>query len=82
VTFGNAAGTGADTYAELTFTAGAGTLAPGAQTGDIQLRMAKTDWTNFNEANDYSFDPTKTAYADWSKTTLYMNGTLVWGAEP
>ncbi|MFC4302366.1 glycoside hydrolase family 9 protein [Cohnella boryungensis] len=82
VTFGSAAGTGADTYAELTFTAGAGTLAPGAQTGDIQLRMAKTDWTNFNEANDYSFDPTKTAYADWSKTTLYMNGTLVWGAEP
>jgi hypothetical protein len=82
VTFGSAAGSGADTYAELTFTAGAGTLAPGGQTGDIQLRMAKTDWTNFNEANDYSFDPTKTAYADWSQMTLYLNGTLVWGVEP
>ncbi|MFC4302367.1 cellulase family glycosylhydrolase [Cohnella boryungensis] len=82
LTFGSAAGTGADTYAELSFGAGAGSLAPGGQTGDIQLRMTKTDWTNFNEADDYSFDPTKTAYADWSKVTLYENGTLAWGTEP
>ncbi|WP_256758962.1 glycoside hydrolase family 9 protein [Cohnella sp. WQ 127256] len=82
VTFGSASGTGADTYAELSFTPGAGSLAPNGQTGDIQLRMAKTDWSNFNETGDYSYDPTKTTYTDWSKATLYLNGTLAWGMEP
>jgi len=71
-----------DSYVELSFTSGAGSIAAGGQTGDIQLRMAKSDWTNFNESNDYSFDPTKTAYADWNHVTLYQNGTLVWGIEP
>jgi len=82
VTFGSLSRPGADTYAELSFTSGAGSIAANGQTGDIQLRMSKTDWSNFNEADDYSFDPTKTAYADWSKVTLYQNGTLVWGVEP
>ncbi|XID92815.1 DUF4466 family protein [Paenibacillaceae bacterium WGS1546] len=82
VTFGSASGTGADTYAELSFTAGAGSIAANGQTGDIQLRMAKSDWSNFNEADDYSYDGTKTAYADWNKVTLYHNGTLIWGIEP
>ncbi|WP_373291209.1 glycoside hydrolase family 9 protein [Paenibacillus marchantiophytorum] len=82
VTFGSASGAGADTYAELSFASGAGSLAPNGQTGDIQLRMAKTDWSNFNETGDYSYDPTMTAYANWNKVTLYLNGTLVWGIEP
>jgi len=82
VTFGTVSGTGADTYAEISFASGAGSIAANGQAGDIQLRLAKTDWSNFNEANDYSYDSTKTAYADWSKVTLYQNGTLVWGTEP
>ncbi|CAM4474153.1 glycoside hydrolase family 44 protein [Paenibacillus tarimensis] len=72
----------ADDYVELSFTPGAGTLAAGGQTGDIQLRMAKNDWSNFDESNDYSFDPAKTSYTNWDKVTLYHNGTLVWGIEP
>ncbi|MFC5470439.1 glycoside hydrolase family 9 protein [Cohnella suwonensis] len=71
-----------DTYVELSFTSGAGSIAAGGQTGDIQLRMSNSDWSNFNESNDYSFDPTKTAYANWNHVTLYENGTLVWGIEP
>jgi endoglucanase len=71
-----------DTYVELSFTSGAGSIAIGGQTGDIQLRMSKTDWSNFNESNDYSFDPTKTAYANWDHVTLYQNGQLVWGIQP
>lgn len=71
-----------DTYVELSFTSAAGSIQAGGQTGEIQLRMAKSDWSNFDETNDYSFDPTKTAFADWNKVTLYQNGMLVWGVEP
>jgi endoglucanase len=74
--------TGADTYLEISFSSTAGTIAAGGQSGDIQVRVAKTDWTNFNEADDYSFDGTKTAFVDWSKVTLYQGGSLVWGTEP
>lgn len=81
-TFGSASGTNADTYVELSFTAGAGSIPAGGQTGDIQLRMSKSDWSNFNEANDYSFDSTKTSYTDWNKVTLYQGSSLVWGIEP
>jgi len=72
----------ADTYLELSFSSSAGSIAAGGQSGDIQIRMAKSDWTNLNESNDYSFDSTKSAYADWNKVTLYQNTSLVWGIEP
>lgn len=81
-TFGAVSGANADTYIELSFTAAAGQIAAGGQSGDIQLRMAKSDWSNFDESNDYSYDASKTAYADWDRITLYQNGTLVWGVEP
>ncbi|MHA7965371.1 glycoside hydrolase family 6 protein [Paenibacillus sp. CAU 1782] len=71
-----------DTYVELSFTSGAGAIQAGGQSGDIQLRMYKTDWSNFDETNDYSYDPTKTSYQNWNKVTLYNGGTLVWGVEP
>ncbi|WP_339276342.1 glycoside hydrolase family 6 protein [Paenibacillus sp. FSL W8-0426] len=72
----------ADGYVELSFTAGAGSIPAGGQSGDIQLRMYKTDWSNFDETDDYSYDPTKASYQDWSKVTLYKDGSLVWGIEP
>ncbi len=73
--------TGADSYVEVGFTSG---TIPGSMgsSGAIQARLNKSDWTNFNETNDYSFDGTKTAFADWSKMTLYRAGTLVWGTPP
>ncbi|WEK54902.1 MAG: glycoside hydrolase family 6 protein [Candidatus Cohnella colombiensis] len=74
--------TTADTYLEISFTAGAGSIAANGQSGEIQSRFAKTDWSNFTLTNDYSYDGTKTAFIDWSKVTLYQNGTLVWGTEP
>jgi aryl-phospho-beta-D-glucosidase BglC (GH1 family) len=73
---------GADTYVEVRFAAGMGTLTPGQSTGEIQTRVSKDNWTNYNEAGDHSFDGTKTSFADWNRVTLYVNGALVWGVEP
>ena len=79
----NQAVTGADGYVEIGFTASAGDLVKSAgNTGEIQLRIAKSDWSNYTQTGDYSFDPTKTAYADWNKVTLYYQGALAWGVEP
>lgn len=74
--------TGADSYLEIGFTGGAGNLAPGTNTGTIQSRFSKNDWSSYTQTGDYSFDPSKTQFADWSKITIYRNGVLVWGIEP
>lgn len=73
--------TGADRYLEVGFTGGAGTLAAGASTGEIQLRLNKSDWSNFDESNDYS-RATNTSYADSTKVGAYVAGALAWGVEP
>jgi endoglucanase len=71
--------TGADAYLEITFTSGS--VAANANSGDIQLRLAKNDWSNFNEANDYSRG-TNTAYANATTITGFVGGTLSWGTAP
>jgi len=71
--------TGADAYLEVTFAAGS--LAPGASTGDIQFRVAKSDWSAFNQADDHSYRVSSTL-TDFDRVTGYSNGTLVWGVEP
>ncbi|MGW0854710.1 endo-1,4-beta-xylanase [Streptomyces sp. NPDC002690] len=70
---------GADHYLEVGFTGGS--LAPGAATGEIQLRLNKTDWSVFDESDDYSRG-TGTSYADAPKIAVYVGGELVWGIEP
>src|SRR5262249_54752990 len=74
--------TRANTYLQLSFSAGAGSLTPGQQSGEIQTRLHSQNWSNYTEGNDYSYDATKTSFADWTRVTLYRNGTLVWGTEP
>jgi hypothetical protein len=74
--------TGANNYVEISFSTSAGSVAAGGNSGEIQTRWAKSDWTNYNEPDDYSFDATRTTYSDWTKVTLYRNGTLVWGTAP
>ncbi|MEU9094965.1 glycoside hydrolase family 6 protein [Streptomyces sp. NPDC087901] len=76
-TAGSAAG--ASHYLEVGF--GSGTLAAGASTGEMQLRLNKSDWSNFSEADDYSRS-TVTSYADAAKIGVYVTGTLAWGTAP
>lgn len=73
---------GADHYLEISFTSGAGSLGAGANSGQIQNRFSKNDWSFYVQTSDYSFDPLKTQFSDWNRVTLYRNGILVWGIEP
>lgn len=74
--------TGADHYLEVTFSSSAGNIPAGGDSGEIHTRNHKTDWSNFNESDDYSYDSTKTSFTNWDKVALYQNGQLVWGTEP
>ncbi len=77
-----ASAAGADHYISITFKPSAGSLAPGANTGEMQIRINKNDWTNYNETGDYSYNPSMTSFADWDRVALYRNGQLIWGIEP
>jgi hypothetical protein len=65
-----AAKPGADYYLELSFASGAGSLAPGASTGQIHNRFSKNDWSFYTQTGDYAFDPSKIQFI------------LIWGIEP
>lgn len=73
--------TGADTYVEVGFLSGAGNLAAGANV-TVQVRVAKNDWTNYTQTNDYSYNSSGTTFVDWTKVTGYVSGALEWGIEP
>ncbi|GAA3015938.1 endo-1,4-beta-xylanase [Streptomyces fulvorobeus] len=79
VTGASAPKAGADQVLEAGFRSG--TLAPGASTGEIQLRLNKTDWSNFDETDDYS-RTLNTSYTDAPKIAVYIGGRLAWGIEP
>lgn len=67
---------GGEQYLEVGFTSG--TLNPGQDTGDMQLRFYRADWQPFQQGDDYSYG-SNTAYADWDKVTVYVDGQLAWG---
>jgi rhamnogalacturonan endolyase len=72
---------GGQQYLETGFAAGLGTLAPGSSTGDLVLRLRKSDWSNFIEDNDYSYR-VPYGYAANDHITAYYQGQLVYGTEP
>jgi len=73
--------TNADSYLEIGFTSTVAQVPAGGSV-IIQTRFAKSDWSNYNQANDYSFNATATQYVDWTKITGYIAGVLKYGVAP
>jgi hypothetical protein len=72
--------TGADQYLEVSFNSVAGALAANTSI-EVQCRFAKSDWSNYNQADDYSLCSSSN-FTTWDKVTAYISGNLVWGIEP
>lgn len=70
---------GADAYLEVSFTTGS--LAAGANTGEIQVRVAKSDWSGFTQSDDHSYRISN-GLTDFDRVTAHTGGVLAWGAEP
>ena len=79
--FGTVSASNEDHYLEIGFSSGAGSLAPGANL-DVNTRIWKQDWSNFNQSDDYSFNSTATTFTDWVKVPGYVSGVLQWGSQP
>jgi hypothetical protein len=74
---------GANMYLQIGFTAGAGSLAPGQSSGEIQTRIHHVNWSEFITSDSYSFISDESfVYKDTQTVTLYQNGSLIWGVEP
>ncbi|GLY47107.1 endoglucanase [Lentzea sp. NBRC 102530] len=70
---------GADAYLEVSFASGS--LAAGSSTGEIQVRVAKSDWSTFDQSDDHSYR-TSNALTDFDRVTAHTGDTLAWGTEP
>jgi endoglucanase len=74
--------TKANSYLEISFASGAPNLAPNTDTGEMKLRFNRTDFSNYDESQDYSYPGPTTTYTLATHITVYYKGTLVWGTEP
>ena len=68
----------ADTYLEVSFSSGS---IPAGGVVVVQTRTARTDWSNYDMSNDYSF-VVASAYTANEKVTAFLSGSLVSGKEP
>jgi endoglucanase len=87
---------GSSRYMDIGFTSGAqvpswlggngkrNVLPAGANTGEIQNRMYdRVNHVSFNQADDWSFDPSKTNPSDWDHLTVHYQGEVTcWGYGP
>jgi hypothetical protein len=83
----------ADTYMQVSFTAGAGSIPAMGSTNDIQLEFNDSSYQGTEiETDDYSYTGTDTQSncegpnnvltCQTTTITLYRSGMLVWGTEP
>ena len=74
--------TNADKYFEIKIRPTMGSLYPAGNTGNIQYRIAKSDWSNFDFSNDYSYKAPANQLAVNDHITVYYKGQLIFGTEP
>ncbi|WP_186755980.1 LamG-like jellyroll fold domain-containing protein [Echinicola salinicaeni] len=70
-----------DHYLEVKLAPVLGALSPLSKTGEIALRITKSDRSGFEQENDYSFMDN----SDWTlqeNITVYYYGKLIYGNEP
>ncbi len=67
-------------YLEVGFNESAGLIKP---TEELTFSgwLNKSDWSSFDQTNDYSF-PNTGAETESFRTVLYQNGEIAWGVEP
>jgi autotransporter-associated beta strand protein len=72
---------GADHYLELKVDPAKGVLYPLSNTGNIQYRIAKNNWSVLDQSDDHSWLPVSSFTLN-DKVTVYYKGQLIYGAEP
>jgi len=73
----------ADSEVVLEFGSGAGTLAPGANSGEIEFRVFHSDFSTMTQANDYSFNAADTTVKpNPNIDALILGSDLNWGVPP
>jgi len=72
---------GALGYMEYSFLP-SGKLNANSNSGVIRTRFANQDWSEFSEADDYSYQANTANYGTNNRITLYRNGKLIFGEEP
>ena len=70
---------GADEYLEIGFSSG---LLAGNASTEIKVRVHKSDWSNYDQSNDYSFTPNASTYQPALHAGIYNDGKLIGGQEP
>jgi hypothetical protein len=71
----------ADQYFELSFSPSLGKLYPLSNSGNVQYRVSKANWSLFNELNDFSYKPTG-SFSENNHITIYYKDQLIYGIEP
>lgn len=82
-----AANSDGDAYLQITFPCGGGAVALAlalakGESVETQQQFHTTQYRELDEADDYSYRPSPSAFADWDHVTLYRDGVLVWGTAP
>ena len=72
---------GADQYVEVSFEPSLGSLYAFSSTGEIQVRLAKSNWSPFDESDDFSFADTR-VFMPNEQISAYYRGELIWGKDP
>jgi endoglucanase len=66
---------------QVQFADAAGSIKPYMSSGDIAVRVHKSDWSAYDQSADFS-SRSNTTLGDWDNVGLYRGGVLVWGTQP